>query len=89
MTKPGHLIVNASVRAAIFPSDPFQMASTSAFEAALAVLWALGAAVVLAKATPATRGGPSVFPQATLALMVLVQLYYLYQAAKHQLPIPD
>lgn len=62
--------------------------TVSAFEAALSVCWALLVAVVLLKI--ATRDGASAnstfFVRGGLLVMVTIQFYYLYHAAKLALP---
>lgn len=56
-----------------------------AFDVAVAVFCALAAAALLSKLSTAVRGGPSVFLQVVLTALVVVQLFYLYQASRHQL----
>lgn len=61
----------------------------TAFEAALSLCWALLAAAVLLNV--ATRDGTQAnsghFVRGGLLLMVVVQYFYLYQAAKTDIPL--
>ncbi|KAG3206165.1 hypothetical protein PC116_g1754 [Phytophthora cactorum] len=59
--------------------------TTIAFQGALAILCALVAAVGVSHLTTAVRTGSNVFLQLLLAVLVVVQLFYLYQASRHQL----
>lgn len=58
---------------------------TAAFEVAVGVLCALVTAVVGSVLATTMRNGHTIFLEIVLAALVIVQLFYLYQASRHQL----
>lgn len=54
---------------------------TSAFDAALGVCWALGVVVALASLSAASPRAPG-FVSSVLTLLVVLQFFYVYQAAR-------
>lgn len=83
---PHRLIIEATSKAplASLPRKILALAMNhhvSAFEAALSVCWALLVAVGLAKLSGASVRAPA-FLSSVLVLLVVLQFYFVYQAAR-------